>query len=127
MCVCGLETDYTQCCKPYHQGKAAPPTAEALMRSRYSAYIKRDGAYLHRTWAQTTRPSKTSLMQLAPTHWIGLTIVRTEAGGCDDATGIVEFIAHWIEEGVEKQLHEVSEFVREKGRWVYWQAKVIAP
>lgn len=108
------------CCQPYLiQGKSAL-TAEMLMRSRYSAYVRRDAAYLHKTWATSTRPSKASLMQLAPTHWTGLTIVRTEAGGAEDSQGVVEFIAHWQDnEGIAQQLHEVSQFVREKGRWVY--------
>ncbi len=121
MCFCGSEQDFNQCCKPYLQGKAAQ-TAETLMRSRYTAYVKRDGAYLHRTWSQATRPAQSSLARLAPTQWTGLTIIRTEAGGVDDATGIVEFIAHWTEDGVEKQLHESSQFAREKGRWVYVNA-----
>jgi SEC-C motif-containing protein len=119
MCFCGSELDFSQCCKPYLQGKAAP-TAQALMRSRYTAYVRRDGAYLHRTWSAATRPSQNSLNQLAPTQWTGLTVIRTEAGDINDSTGIVEFIAHWQEtNGTTHQLHETSQFAREKGRWVY--------
>lgn len=93
------------------------------MRSRYVAYVRRDGDYLYKTWASETRPSKASLKQLAVTDWQGLTVIRTELGGVDDATGVVEFIAHWRDDnGNLQQLHEVSEFVREKGRWVYVQA-----
>jgi SEC-C motif-containing protein len=122
MCFCGSERDFSQCCKPYLQGKAAP-TAQALMRSRYTAYVKRDGAYLHRTWSVATRPSQSSLNQLPPTQWTGLTVIRTEAGDISDSTGIVEFIAHWQEsDRTEHQLHEISQFAREKGRWVYVKA-----
>lgn len=122
MCICGSEFDFSQCCKPYLQGKAAP-TAEALMRSRYAAYVKRDGAYLHRTWSITTRPAQSSLNALAPTQWTGLSVLRTEAGGAHDQTGVVEFIAAWQEaDGTRQQLHETSQFAREKGRWVYLNA-----
>lgn len=117
-CPCGSNNSFAQCCKPYLQGKATP-TAETLMRSRYTAYVKRDGAYLHRTWAQSSRPPKAQLMRLTPTNWTKLTILRTEAGNIHDNTGIVEFIATWQENDHEQSLHEISHFMREKGRWVY--------
>ena len=94
------------------------------MRSRYVAYVRRDADYLHKTWATSTRPSKASLKQLAPTDWQGLTIIRTELGGLKDEHGVVEFTARWRdEEGNVHELHEISEFVREKGRWVYVKAQ----
>jgi len=118
-CPCGSGLTYAVCCKGYHQGKAAP-TAEALMRSRYSAYVRRDGAYLHRTWAQETRPSKASLAKLADTHWCGLTIIETTEGLVEDAQGCVHFIARFIApDDSEQQMEEVSLFRRDKGRWVY--------
>lgn len=117
-CPCGSGNTYNQCCRQYHDGKAAP-TAEALMRSRYSAYVLRNGAYLHRSWHTTTRPNKKGLMQLPPTEWLGLEIVRTEQGGEQDATGLVEFIARYQDGGQTGQLHETSRFVKESGRWYY--------
>lgn len=118
-CVCGSGLEYKDCCKPYHQGKAAP-TAEVLMRSRYVAYVLRDGAYLHRTWSADTRPPKASLMALPRTHWLGLTVLRTQAGGEGDETGVVEFVARFAPaQGEPGEMHETSRFVREKGRWVY--------
>ena len=117
-CPCGSELSFNQCCRPFHDGKAAP-TAEALMRSRYSAYVLANGNYLHRSWHASTRPTKKSLQQLPPTQWTDLTIVRTEQGGVNDTTGLVEFIARY-QEGLQiKQLHETSRFVREGGRWFY--------
>ncbi|MBD3767259.1 MAG: hypothetical protein IE928_04805 [Gammaproteobacteria bacterium] len=123
-CNCGSGNRWKACCAPLLlQGKSAS-TAEALMRSRYVAYVRRDGDYLYKTWASSTRPSKASLKQLAATDWQGLTVIRTERGGVDDSTGVVEFIAHWRDEqGNLQEMHEVSEFVREKGRWVYLKAK----
>ena len=117
-CPCGSGKSYNQCCRLYHDGKAAP-TAESLMRSRYTAYVLRNGAYLHRSWHPTTRPNKKSLLQLTPTDWQGLTVVRTEQGSEQDANGIVEFIAHYQEAGIAQQLHETSRFVREAGKWYY--------
>ena len=117
-CPCGSGKSYNQCCRLYHDGKAAP-TAESLMRSRYTAYVLRNGAYLHRSWHPTTRPNKKSLLQLTPTDWQGLTVVRTEQGSEQDANGIVEFIAHYQEAGIAQQLHETIRFVREAGKWYY--------
>ena len=121
LCPCQSGKTYTQCCRPYHDGKAAP-TAEALMRSRYSAYVLRNGAYLHRSWHESTRPNKKSLLQLPPTEWLGLEIVRTEQGGETDTSGVVEFIARYREADAEAALQETSRFVREAGRWTYVDA-----
>lgn len=109
---------YTQCCRAFHDGKAAP-TAETLMRSRYTAYVLRNSGYLHRSWHASTRPNKKSLMQLPPTEWIGLEILRTEQGGEQDTAGIVEFIARYRDGSGEQALHETSHFMREGGRWYY--------
>jgi len=117
-CPCGLEQTYNQCCRPYHDGKAAP-TAETLMRSRYSAYVLRNGAYLHRSWHSSTRPNKKTLLQLPPLDWLGLEIVRTEQGGEPDDSGTVEFIARYREGEQTGTLHETSRFVKESGKWFY--------
>lgn len=124
LCECGSGKEWKACCAPLLlQGKLAT-TAEVLMRSRYVAYVRRDADYLYKTWASSTRPSKASLKQLVPTDWQGLTVVRTELGGLEDESGVVEFIAHWRDEsGHLQEMHEVSEFVREKGRWVYLSAQ----
>lgn len=117
-CPCQSGLSYNQCCRPLHDGKAAP-TAEALMRSRYSAYVLCNGAYLHRSWHASTRPNKKSLLQFPPTNWLGLRIVRTENGAESDTQGVVEFIARYLADGSEQALHETSRFVREGGRWYY--------
>ena len=89
------------------------------MRSRYSAYVLCNGAYLHRSWHASTRPNKKSLLQFSPTDWLGLRIVRTENGSESDTQGVVEFIARYLADGSEQALHETSRFVREGGRWYY--------
>ena len=49
---------YAECCEPYHKGQKPAPTAEALMRSRYTAFALKDAAYLTVTWHRSTRPSR---------------------------------------------------------------------
>lgn len=126
LCPCCSGLAYTQCCRPFHAGKAAP-TAEALMRARYSAYVLADAAYLHRSWHSSTRLSKKNLVQPKDLHWEKLEIIHTEAGQSEDQTGLVEFIAYFSASGQDQHLHERSRFVREKGRWVYLDALPTTP
>jgi SEC-C motif-containing protein len=113
-CPCGLPKGYADCCGAYHAGAAAP-TAEALMRSRYSAYVLALEPYLRSTWHAGTRPTDVSPDE--KTRWLGLEIRRQQATGPDSA--IVEFIARYRIAGRAQRLHEVSRFVREDGRWYY--------
>lgn len=116
-CPCGSGVPYAQCCGRLHRGEADAPTAEALMRSRYSAFAVADAEYLLRTWHSSTRPGR---LRLDPNErWTGLEIVDTERGGLFDTTGTVEFRAHHRQRGRPGTLAERSRFVREDGRWVY--------
>lgn len=92
------------------------------MRSRYSAYVLADAAYIHRSWHSSTRPSKKSLVQPTSIQWERLALVYTQAGQVADQEGFVEFIAYFSEQGQAQQLQERSRFIREKGRWVYLDA-----
>ncbi|MER7459238.1 YchJ family metal-binding protein [Micromonospora sp. NPDC126480] len=115
-CPCGSGLPYDGCCGRLHGGADAP-TAEALMRSRYSAFAGGDAAYLLRTWHSSTRPAR---LRLDPDErWTGLEIVDTLGGNLFDATGEVEFRAHHRARGRAGTLAERSRFVREDGRWVY--------
>ena len=117
-CHCQSTKPYSKCCEPYHLGEAAP-TAEALMRSRYSAYVLDKGNYLYKSWSQSTRPSKKSLKQGEPMQWQSLEIIKTEAGTALDSEGVVEFKASYLAGDKTEMLHEVSRFIRENNRWVY--------
>lgn len=115
-CPCGLGDDYATCCGRYHEGEPAP-TAELLMRSRYSAFAVGNAAYLRRTWHPTTRPKR---LHLDPAQqWTRLVILNTRGGGLLDATGTVEFRAGYLHDGRPGTLAETSQFVRDDGRWVY--------
>ena len=116
-CPCLSGEVYGACCGPLHHGTTPAPTAERLMRSRYSAFVLLRASYLLETWHPSTRPAT---LDLDPaTRWFGLEIVRTKAGGPFDAEGVVEFEArHRGDDGVGTQ-HEVSRFVRVDRRWLY--------
>ncbi|MEV1332967.1 YchJ family protein [Micromonospora costi] len=116
-CPCGSGQPYAQCCGPLHRGAADAPTAEALMRSRFSAFAVGDAAYLLRSWHESTRPAR---LDLDPSQrWIRLEIVDTGAGGLFDSAGTVAFRAHYRAGGGAGTLSERSRFVRADGRWVY--------
>ncbi len=112
-CPCGSGAAYAACCGRWHAGEPAP-TAEALMRSRYSAYTLGLSAYVLDTWHASTRPAE---MALEPAvKWLGLEVRRHVADG-ERAT--VEFVARSKLGGRAHRLHETSRFVREGGRWFY--------
>lgn len=118
-CPCGSGQAYGACCGPCVDGTKQPATADALMRSRYTAYVHAQEEYLLRTWHPSTRPPALNLAEGARVKWFGLEVVRTEAGGVSDAEGIVEFVARYKQQGRASRLHEVSRFVRENGQWFY--------
>ena len=90
------------------------------MRSRYSAFVVGDAAYLLATWHPSTRPPA---LELDPdVRWLGLDVLRTEGGGLLATEGTVEFIAHRIAGGERGEQHEVSRFVRQDGAWRYLDA-----
>ncbi|MGE0484716.1 MAG: YchJ family protein [Gammaproteobacteria bacterium] len=116
-CPCGSGRDFAACCGPYLDGVTAAPTAEALMRSRYSAFVRGDADYLLASWHPDTRPA--ALDHDPGLKWLGLRILAVEQGGAGDATGVVEFVARCKRAGRAERLHERSSFVRSAGRWVY--------
>lgn len=116
-CPCLSGETYGGCCRPFHTGEAAAPNAERLMRSRYSAFVVGDAAYLLRTWHPRTRPS--SLELDTDTEWRRLDIVAASRGGMLDTQGIVEFRAHYRRDGQRGVQHERSRFLREAGAWLY--------
>jgi SEC-C motif-containing protein len=91
------------------------------MRSRYSAFAVGDDAYLFRTWHPRTRPLDVAVPP--DRTWTALVVLRTEAGGSDDDTGVVEFEAHYTAAGRPGVQHEVSRFERRRGVWVYVDAQ----
>ncbi|MDD2926806.1 YchJ family metal-binding protein [Rhodoferax sp.] len=115
-CPCGSGLTYGDCCGRWHVGWAEgvyAPTPEALMRSRYSAYVLGLIDYLLATWHPSTSPGE---LELSPVKWLGLEVRHAQATG--DA-GVVEFVARYRDNGRGVRLHEVSRFVREASGWQY--------
>ncbi len=123
-CPCNSGQTYDACCGIYHRDIAAATTAEALMRSRYTAYSRLDEAYILRTWHPSTRPPSVILKVAPAPKWLGLEILGVEAGSTDDRSGTVEFIARYKLNGKASRLHEKSRFVKDNGHWYYVDGEV---
>jgi SEC-C motif-containing protein len=126
-CPCGSGLSLEACCGPILAGAPAP-TAEALMRSRYSAYVVHNYEHLERSLCAEQRKdysAEEAKRWAESSEWLGLTIIRTEKGGKDDNEGLVEFSAKFRSEGKEHEHLETAIFGREEGKWVY--AGQVAP
>lgn len=119
-CPCGGGDPYQACCGALHSGRATAGTAERLMRSRYSAFVVQDAAYLLRSWHSSTRPGSVDFEPAQ--QWTGLDVLGSTAGSAFHTEGTVEFRAHFTVAGRAHSQHEVSRFVREDGQWVYLDA-----
>ena len=120
VCPCGGDptgASLAECCGPALTNEAWSETAEALMRSRYTAFATGAEDHLFRTWHPRTRPADTSIDP--DTRWTGLRVESTAAGGPEDEHGVVEFTALHESGGRPGAMHEVSEFTRRAGRWMY--------
>jgi SEC-C motif-containing protein len=106
---------FSTCCGPYLNDNIPAPDAQALMCSRYSAFVLERADYLLATWHATTRPAK---LDFAPgAKWLGLE-VRSHTV-LDASHAEVEFVARCRDAGRATRLHERSRFVRASGRWFY--------
>ena len=106
---------FATCCGPWLNKNVPAPDAEALMRSRYSAFVLKRADYLLATWHATTCPAT---LEFAPgAKWLGLDVRSHKVLDTDHAE--VEFVARCREAGRATRLHERSRFVRESERWFY--------
>lgn len=123
-CVCGSGTSYVHCCGRFIDENQIPLSPEQLMRSRYSAYTLQDEAYLLATWHPSTRPVSLSEENKLPVKWVELKVQNASLPDDNDVKATVEFVARYKLNGKAEKLHEVSEFVREDGRWFYLNGQV---
>ena len=127
VCHCGSGKTFDLCCQPLISGRTPAPTAEALMRSRYSAFVVGDLDYLQKTSAgeAALKFDRAEMARSLPgTQWLGLTIKATEAGGPDDDEGTVTFEARFRQDGQLHRQGERSEFRRIGGAWRYCRGGV---
>ncbi|MBW7834890.1 MAG: hypothetical protein H3C29_16945 [Simplicispira suum] len=122
-CLCGRTApgaparrlSWRHCCGRWIDRAASVPEAESLMRSRYSAFVREDAAWLLATWHASTRPARLDFESGA--QWLGLEVRRHRLIDADHAE--VEFVARYRLAGRAVRLHERSRFVREAGQWFY--------
>lgn len=122
-CPCGSQNAkgklqaYADCCGRYidHWETQPAPDAQALMRSRYTAFVRENEAYLKATWHADQRPQ--TLDFDGSVKWLGLQVRQFERTA--ESTAEVEFVARYRLAGTAVRLHERSRFVREGGRWYY--------
>ena len=125
-CPCGSQKPFSECCGPALSGAVASATPEALMRSRYTAFVKQDINYIFKTVAparrkEFDRPGVEKWSRNS--EWLGLEIVTTEKGGPEDKTGTVEFAAKFRENGEARRHDELATFVKIDGRWYFEDGK----
>ncbi len=123
-CPCGSGHELDACCGPIITEQHRASSAEALMRSRYSAFALGNDAWLLASWHPSTRPETRSDDDQPPLKWIGLTVKRHQATGAD--TAIVEFIARYRANGRAGCMHETSNFVCENGAWLYVDGELLS-
>lgn len=123
------QLNYSDCCEPILTGKQKAPTAEALMRSRYAAYVVKNIDFIDST--QIVLPNETFDKEEArkwadSSEWLGLEIKKTQKGQEGDNTGVVEFVALYKDKqsGTELRHHETSLFKREEGEWKFLEGQI---
>ena len=117
-CPCGKPQTLEHCCGRFIHGSKPVTDAEHLMRSRYTAFVLRDVAWLLTTWHPATRPADLTLDEDPAPQWLGLQIRHFETQDADHAT--VEFVARYKLNGRAHRLHEISRFERLDERWFYY-------
>ncbi len=125
-CHCGSEKPFAECCEPIITGAPAP-TAEALMRARYSAYVVGDIDFLKASLAPSERHDfdpEQARGWSADSKWLGLTIHSVKGGGEADQTGQVEFTASFEYQGAKQEHRERAEFQRIGGQWHYTDGRM---
>jgi SEC-C motif domain protein len=128
-CYCCSGKKFEDCCQPFISGIAKPSTAEALMRSRYSAHATGAVEYILRTTHPSTRRfnNAESIENWARSSvWQKLEIVSISKGDVKDKQGTVEFKAYFLDENSQPQIHhENSNFAKELGKWFFVDGKIL--
>lgn len=125
LCQCCSNKPFQECCSIVINNQQLPETAQQLMRSRYCAYATNNVDYLLSTWHESTRPDNVKSGELLVIKWNHLLIVDTKLGLKQHNTGSVEFVAYYSSNNTNKQLHEVSQFIKEQNKWFYVDGKMI--
>ncbi|MAX67861.1 MAG: hypothetical protein CME66_13065 [Halobacteriovoraceae bacterium] len=128
LCPCGSENEYQSCCMPYHKNESLPPTAEKLMRARYSAFVKNEIPFIAQTHLPGTEDFDIEEARnwAVDSQWKGLEIVNSQKGQADHQSGIVEFKALYADkEGKDYLHHEISTFKKIDDQWYYEDGQIV--
>lgn len=126
-CACGSGNRYGKCCEPYLKGTMKPSTAEALLRSRYTAFAKHNINYIIETISPGKRKDhdKEEIRKWSESsEWKGLEIVSVDGGSLHDSAAVIDFIAHYKMDNEEKEHHEVAQFKKQDGQWYFVDGRV---
>ncbi len=128
-CPCGSGNELSQCCEPYIEGTKKPSTAEALMRSRYTAFATGKVDYIEKTVLPEKRgeyDAKATRDWSLNSKWNGFDIRRIEGGGEEDAKGTVEFVATYTMGKKTTNHHEIAEFKKKGDVWYFVDGTTVA-
>ena len=129
ICPCGSGNSYDQCCGPIIKKIAPAVGPEALMRSRYSAYVKGEIYWIRDSFEVSRRKAfdeKATQEWSETAEWLSLSIIQSKIDE-EKGEGQVEFIAKYKQSGVVVEHHELSEFVRKNGSWFFTEGRMIKP
>ncbi|MFP4476248.1 MAG: YchJ family protein [Desulfatibacillaceae bacterium] len=129
-CPCGTGQPYAECCEPVIKKEREAGTAEELMRSRYSAYVRTEVGHLKDTTHPDNRgefDEKGARDWSRKADWDRLEIVDTRKGGAEDDYGQVEFVAHFRQKGERIRHHELAEFKKLDDRWFFYDGQPVVP
>jgi len=128
-CPCGSGAEYEKCCGIYIQGGILPPTAEKLMRARYTAYTRGEIDFImdtHEVEKGEEEASRKATEDWSKgSVWQGLEILKTVKGGESDTEGTVEFKAHYMVDRARHSHHEISRFEKKEGKWIFIEGQEV--
>ncbi|XPV75843.1 MAG: YchJ family protein [Desulfovibrio sp.] len=128
-CPCGSAKEYTECCEPIIKGSVKAPTAEAVMRSRYSAFTQMELDWLSESLLPALREKqdKEGVKSWAESaEWLGLEIHSANTDQDTDTEGFVEFTCTFKMDGVTETHREIAHFLKADDSWYYVDGKMVA-
>lgn len=130
LCPCGSEVEYDKCCGMYITAGIPVPTAEKLMRARYTAYALNEIDFIMDTHVVEEGEEEASRQATAEwaseSEWQGLEILKCTKGKESDLKGTVEFKAHYMVERARYTHHEISKFEKREGKWIFTEGTQVS-
>lgn len=129
-CYCGSGIEFSQCCEPVLVDVANAKTAEALMRSRYSAYVLKDYGHLYESLHPEHRKDydeKATKQWAESASWLNFEVLNTIEGKETDEKGEVEFIVEFKVQNEKIKHHEKAAFLKEENNWYFVEGEPVKP